>query len=140
MYFLPICFQFVDSSEGLGCTQCPEGWKLERWLLLNPNKHEVHRTLLIWNCGIRRARTWVMTQERVTVNVSERHYSLLKDKIVTEYGSSRLDLYYTTCFNLNSNTKLSWQYSEYQLLIMKLIFLCEMCVFCFVLFLITYLG
>lgn len=74
-----------------------------------------------------------MTQERVTVNVSERHYSLLKDKIVTEYGSSRLDLYYATCFNLNSNTKLSWQYSEYQLLIMKWIFLCEMCV-CFALF------
>lgn len=45
--FLAVCLQFADSSEGLGCTQCPEGWKLERWLLLNPNKHDVHRTLLI---------------------------------------------------------------------------------------------
>lgn len=43
--FLSICLQFVDSSKGLGCTQCSERWQLERRLLLNPNKHDVHRTL-----------------------------------------------------------------------------------------------
>lgn len=82
--FLPVCLQFADSSKGLGCSECPEGWKLERWLLLNPKEHEVHGTLLNSDRGFRRAQSWAMAQGRVTVNVSERHYSLLKDKIVTE--------------------------------------------------------
>lgn len=72
-----------------------------------------------------------MTQERVTVNVSERHYSLLQI-IVTENGSSRLDLDYATCFNTKSNTNLSWQYSEYQLLIVEWIFFNVCVLICFV--------
>lgn len=53
-----------------------------------------------------------------------------------EDGSSRLDLDYATCVNTNSNTNLSWQYSKYQLLVVKWIFFN---VFCVVLFLLLIL-
>ena len=37
--------------------------------------------------AIRRAQSWAVTQERVTVNISKGLYSSLKDKVETENGT-----------------------------------------------------
>lgn len=44
----------------------------------------LHGTQLIENVAVRRAQSWAVTQERVTVNISKRHHSSLKDKVETE--------------------------------------------------------
>ena len=87
-WFVCVCLQFVDSSKEPGCPERPEGRKLERRLLLNPNKHDfsrsAHGNAARGPCWFRRAQSWGVTQERVTVNIFKKHYSSLKDKLVSE--------------------------------------------------------
>lgn len=69
--------KFTDSPKEPCCPERPEGRQLERWLLLKPAElvgQEVYRvtlhgTQLIQNFAVRWARSWAVTQERVTVNI-----------------------------------------------------------------------